>query len=206
MAGSRSATAHTSSSARFAAVARGIDAANSADPARLLAGGVERPQALVEGASAQEWLERLWPTAPEPVLLAARAHHLRRWEVPRSAYPRTREGYLAWRTRLYGFHAEALATLMLAAGYTNLDVELASRVLHKRAIKRDPHAQAHEDAVSLAFLEVRLPAFAQTVDDEQLLRALRKTWRKMSPAGRAAALGIPFAPELAAVVQRAVAE
>lgn len=206
-------TAHTpapsatqpSAATRFTLAVGAIDAANTADPTSLLIDGVPQPQALVEGISAQAWLEQLWADAPEPLLLAARAHHLRRWEVPRTAYPRTRVGYHAWRTQLYDFHAEALGALMIAAGYTNIDVELASRVLHKQAIKRDPHAQAHEDAVSLAFLEVRLPAFAASVDEEPLLRALRKTWRKMSAAGRSAALTIPFAPELGAIVQRAVA-
>lgn len=191
---------------RFALALNAIDAANAADPASLPIDGVPQPQASAEGVSAQAWLERLWPSAPEPLLLAARAHHLRRWEVPRTAYPRTRAGYHAWRTRLYDFHADVLGALMLEAGYTNVDVELASRVLHKQAIKRDPHAQAHEDAVSLAFLEVRLPAFAESVDEEQLLRALRKTWRKMSAAGHSAALTIPFAPSLATIVQRAVVD
>ena len=33
----------------------------------------------------------------ETLLLAARAHHLRRWELPRDSYPVGRAGYLRWR-------------------------------------------------------------------------------------------------------------
>ena len=38
------------------------------------------------------------PAATEAQVLAARAHHLRRWVVPRTSYPEGRAGYLRWRT------------------------------------------------------------------------------------------------------------
>jgi len=85
-----------------------IDSENQADPSVVRFEGEIRPVAFIEGIRAHYWAEHLATDAPDELLIAARAHHLRRWEVPRNAYPRTREGYLAWRNRLYGYHAKLL--------------------------------------------------------------------------------------------------
>lgn len=167
-----------------------IDEANRADPTRLSYHGELHPTALIEGQRAYAWAETLRPGAGDPLLIAARGHHLRRWTVPREGYPRTREGYHAWRTYLYSFHADEVAAIMRANGYGDTDIERASRMLHKQGIKTDPDVQAYEDAVSLAFIELRLGTFAPTVSDEQLVRALKRTWLKMSAEGRAAAATI----------------
>ncbi|MFN0073497.1 MAG: DUF4202 domain-containing protein [Chloroflexota bacterium] len=189
---------------RFNGCVQAIDAANRADPVLREFEGATYPQSLLEGERAQAWIERLLPDASETLRLAARAHHVRRWEVPRSSYPRTREGYHAWRTYLYGFHAEVLAGFMETAGYPPTEVDRARTILSKRVIKSDPDAQTHEDAVSLAFLEVRLAEFAPTITDEQLLRALRRTWAKMSPAGRAAAQSLALNPQAQAALAAAL--
>jgi hypothetical protein len=183
---------------------RAIDAANANDPATLDFQGAVYPQALLEGQRAQAWVEQLRPDAPPALRLAARAHHLRRWEIPRDAYPRTRAGYLAWRSRLYGFHGDALAEIMANAGYGEDQIARARTILHKQRMRTDPDVQAHEDAVSLAFLEVRAASFSSTVSREQLLRALGRTWAKMSPAGRAAALSLDPGPGLQVALESAL--
>lgn len=193
---------------RFALCVRLIDEANAADPACCELNGEQRPRCLVEGERAQSWLERLHPNASDALKLAARAHHVRRWEVPRDSYPLTRVGYHAWRTRLYGFHGEVLGAFMERAGYPVEDVTRAQEILSKQRIKVDPECQAHEDAVSLAFLEVRLAEFAPRISDEQLLRALRRTWAKMSPDGHAAALELAASlpAEMQALLRAALAQ
>ena len=155
---------------RLAEVLESIDLANASDPSRLIFEGVEYPAALVEGRRAQWWVRHLRLEASDPLLIAARGHHLRRWEIPRESYPRDRAGYLAWRTRLYDFHAEAVADLMQRGGYSQDTVAHGQRLLRKEGIKVDVDAQTYEDAVSLAFLEVRLRPFIETVTDEQLTR------------------------------------
>jgi hypothetical protein len=45
----------------------------------------------------------------------------------------------------------------------------------KRGIEINADVQSFEDAVSLAFLEVRLAEFAPSVDDQQRMTALRHT-------------------------------
>ena len=173
-----------------------IDSENQADPSVVRFEGKDRPVALIEGIRAHYWAQHLTSNAPDELLIAARAHHLRRWEIPRNAYPRTREGYLAWRNRLYGFHAEAVAKVMRRAGYTEAAVTHVGRLLRKEAIKADSDAQTYEDAVSLAFLEVRLASFMESVTEQQLARALRQTWRKMSEAGHEAALTLSLEPRV----------
>ena len=179
-----------------------IDGLNEGDPSIVRFEGREYPTALIEGIRACMWAQRLRDEAPEPLLIAARGHHLRRWEIPRDSYPRTREGYLAWRGRLYDFHAEAVGEVMREAGYSEEAIEQAGRLLRKQGIKSDADAQTYEDAVSLAFLEVRLPPFVSTVSDQQLSRALQQTWRKMSEAGHEAALTLDLEPRAREVLFR----
>ena len=188
----------------FETCVREIDAANANDPAKLDFEGASYPLALIEGQRAHAWLEQLRQDAPAPLRLAARAHHLRRWEIPRDGYPRTRAGYLAWRTRLYDFHADALSQIMRGAGYTASEAARASAIMHKKQLRTDPDVQAYEDAVSLAFLEIRAADFASTVNREQLLRALSRTWAKMSAAGHMAALSLDLDPAVRAALDSAL--
>ena len=78
-----------------------IDEANAADPREH--DGV--PLSLAQGRKAEEWVVRLDPDASDALRLAARAHHLRRWELSRSDYPEGRAGYLRWRRAQRERHA-----------------------------------------------------------------------------------------------------
>jgi hypothetical protein len=195
---------------RLQAVLEAIDDANGEDPARREFEGQQWPLSLVEGRRAYHWVTEICREAPsdaapsEALLIAARGHHIRRWEVPRSSQPAGRDGYLAWRSGLYEVHAAHLAQLMRAASYPDEDIEAMTRLMHRRAIKTDPEAQLFQDAVSLAFLEIQFPAFAQRAEREVAVRAVRRTWRKMSEAGRTAALGLPLPPALGEVVREAL--
>ncbi len=68
----------------LAAAIRAIDAANADDPNTEIAGGERLPKELLYGRRMSTWLEQLEPRAPEPLRLAVRAQHIRRWEIPRS--------------------------------------------------------------------------------------------------------------------------
>jgi hypothetical protein len=194
----------TGEPARLAAVVDAIDAVNGADPNVVMHAGIEAPRALAEGRIAHAWVERLRDDAPELLLIAARGHHIRRWEHPRSSHPKGRDGYLAWRSALYEVHADHLDELMRDAGYGAPEIEAMRRIVRKRGIKTDPDAQTYEDAVTLAFLETQFAPFAARTGREQVVRALRRTWRKLSDDGRAAALTLPLTPELQALVEEAI--
>ena len=174
--------------ARFDDAIRRIDEANAADPNTLDVDGVPRPKEAAHAEMMTRWVRALRPDAGEPLLLAARAHHIRRWERPRDTFPAGREGYLRWRAALQRFHAAALGEIMAGAGYGAVEVKHAQGLVRKRGLGRDPDAQAMEDAMCLVFMETQLADFAgQLDDDDRMVEVLVSTWRKMSSEGRAAA-------------------
>ena len=77
-----------------------IDAANASDPHTLVFEGREHPKEQLHAERASHWLSVLAPDAGELLKIAVRAHHLRRWSLPRAEYPMGRAGYHAWRRAL----------------------------------------------------------------------------------------------------------
>ena len=191
--------------ARFRAALARFDEAHADDPDRELAGGRPEPRELLYARRMTATLERFAPDASETLRLAARCQHIRRWTVPRGAYPAGRAGYLRWRTRLARLHAETAAGILRDVGYDDSVVARVQALLRKQRLAADPEAQTLEDVVCLVFLRHYLPAFAARHDDGKLAGILGKTWRKMSERGRAAALGIDLEPGLKALVAQAAA-
>lgn len=190
--------------ARFETALGKIDDANARDPNRIGADGTGRPRELVYSEWVSDWVLRLRPDASTALRLAARCQHIRRWEVPRNSYEMTRAGYLKWREDLKKFHAETAAAILRDAGF---DESLVARVRElnlKRDLKTDPECQTLEDALCLVTLEHQLSELMEKVEEEKLIGVLQKTWKKMSDAGRAAALGIAFTEKEKAIVLRAI--
>ena len=178
-----------------------IDAANADDPNRLEGEAL----ALVQGRLAHEWVLRLDPDASDALVLAARAHHLRRWVVPRSTYPEGRPGYLRWRRDQKTRHATELGRILDAHGIDTATTERATTIVQKIGLGADPEVQMFEDAVCLTFLETQLaPTVDKVADDEHMVAVIVKTLGKMSEAGRAAALTIALDGHGGELVGRAV--
>ena len=164
-----------------------FDAANAEDPNQ----DEGQPKELLYAQRMTEMLNRFVPDAPEVVQLAVRAQHIKRWAVPRNSYPMTKEGYLAWRTGLYKFHAETAGELMRQAGYDDDMIQRVKKAVSKRALKVNPDTQLMEDIADLVFIEHYMLAFAATkpeYDEEKWLEIIRKTWKKMSDAAHDFAL------------------
>lgn len=183
-----------------------IDEANNADPKLEVADGEKIPAALLYGRRMSAWVERLKPEASDALRIAARAQHIRRWEVPRDTFPMDRAGYHRWRTGLYTFHGDRAAEIMRETGYDDETIDRVRFILLKKKLKTDPEVQTLEDAAALVFLEHHLAEFAAREDmtEEKLIDILQKTWAKMSDHGREAALGLELAPELEKLLQRAL--
>lgn len=181
--------------ADYKAACRAIDAANAEDPQ-----GKEGSYAL----RMVDWVRKLAPSASEELLLAARGQHVRRWTVPRSRYPEGRAGYLSWREGLKKLHAETVGAAMKAAGYGEASVAKVRQILLRKNAAADPEGQTLEDAACLVFLETDFPDFASKTEEGKMIDILRKTWGKMSEAGRAAALALPLGPREAGLVKRAL--
>jgi hypothetical protein len=190
---------------RFQRAIVAIDAANADDPNLLETAKGPRPKELVHAELLTDWVRRLQPEASEPLLLAARAHHIRRWVTPRSSYPKGRSGYLKWRRDLHRFHADEVARILAQAGYEAEVVSRVRQIVRKERLTLDPEVQTLEDALCLVFLQLQLDETAGRVaDDEKMVDVLRKSWRKMSPAGREFALGLDLSEEGRELVRRAL--
>ncbi|MEM7437254.1 MAG: DUF4202 domain-containing protein, partial [Myxococcota bacterium] len=147
---------------------RKIDEANAEDPTMEDVNGTAYPKELVYGQRMSAWLDRFAPDAPEVVRLAARAQHIRRWEVPRDSYPEGRAGYLKWRTDLYKRHGDIVGEIMREVGYDDPTIERVKTLLRKRGLKTDPDVQLLEDVICLVFLRYYFHDFAKQHMEEKL--------------------------------------
>ncbi len=191
---------------RFEKAIERFDAANTEDPNKEVYEGVEYPKELIYARRMTAWLERLVPDASESLRLAARCQHIRRWTIPRSDYPMDRRGYKRWRTNLAKYHAETAGAILKDVGYDDDTIGRVRTLLRKEGLKRDPEVQLLEDVICLVFLENYFSDFAKQHDEEKLINILRKTWKKMSPQGHQAALGLNFPGDLRRIVDMALGE
>ena len=183
---------------------RRFDEANAEDPNTEMVDGQPLPKELLYGQRMSARLAVFAPDAPETVELAARAQHIRRWEVPRDSYPEGRAGYLKWRTDLYKRHAELAGEIMGDVGYDPDVIDRVQTLLRKRGLKTDRDVQLLEDVICLVFLEHYFHDFARKHDEEKLISIVQKTWKKMSDRAHEAALALDYAPEDLAVIQKAL--
>ncbi|MGO8670009.1 MAG: DUF4202 domain-containing protein [Capsulimonadaceae bacterium] len=182
-----------------------IDAANADDPNVEIVDGRPTPKELVYGRRMSAWLARLYPEASEPLRLAVRAQHIRRWTSPRSTYPMDRRGYLRWRTDLKNFHAETASAILRDAGYDDPVIDTVASLLRKEGLRENPDAQALEDTACLVFLDHYFADFASQQEPDKVVEIVRKTWAKMSEIGRSAALTLSLPDSAGALVSRALA-
>ncbi len=168
-----------------------FDKANSEDPNKETAGGVQYPKELLYAQRMSEMQNRFAPEASDAVKLAVRAQHIQRWKVPRSDYAMDKPGYMLWRTGLYKFHAETAGRLMKEVGYDDEMIERVKTIVSKKGLKTNPETQMMEDVVDLVFIEHYMLAFAGAhpeYDEEKWILIIRKTWNKMSESAHAFAL------------------
>ena len=184
-----------------------FDAANAQDPNQ----DQGQPKELLYAKRMSEMIGRFAPDASEAAQLAVRAQHIRRWTVPRSSYPMNKDGYIAWRSGLYKFHADTAGDLMREAGYDTSMIERVQKAVSKRGIKTNPDTQLLEDIANLVFIEHYMLDFAGTkpdYDEAKWLDIVRKTWSKMSKNARAFALSgkLTLPQALVPLITKAVSE
>jgi Domain of unknown function (DUF4202) len=189
---------------RFDRAVAAIDAANADDPRRIRVRGEERPKELAHAELVTEWVRRLRPDASEELLLAARAHHVRRWEIPRDSYPDGRSGYLRWRRALHDLHARIAGDALSEAGYEPAAIERVQAIIRKRDLARDPEVQALEDALCLVFLETQFDELSDRLDAEKMDDVVGKTLVKMSDEGKQLALTLELSDDERAALERAL--
>lgn len=180
---------------RFEAALARFRAAHRDDPRSIEVDGEEVPWSVHYHGRLLDWVLELDPNASEPLRLAASCQHIRRWEVPRGDYEDGRRGYKRWRSDLARRHATIAREVLEDVGYDEERIGRVEKLLRKLGLGRDPEVQLFEDAICMVFFENEYVDLAAKHDDEKMIDILRKTWRKMSPAGhevaRALASGLP---------------
>jgi hypothetical protein len=189
---------------RYSTAVSIIDSANAEDPTHVEVRGERLPLALAHGRLAAEWMERLVSDADEALLLAARAHHLRRWAVPRSTYPDGRAGYLRWRRDQKDRHATEIADILMAAGYDEATIHRVQTLVRRQRLDVESGTQWVEDAACLVFLETQLVGVAGQLERDHLIEVVRKTAAKMSEAGLALVAEVPLSDEAREILSDAL--
>lgn len=181
-----------------------FDLANAKDPNTETYLGETHPKEVLYAVRMTEKLNDFAPEASEALRLTARCQHLRRWEIPRERYPMDRSGYLKWRQDLKKFHAEKAAEILERVGYNEETIAEVAFLLQKKQLKKNEDTQTLEDVICLVFLEYYFEDFSQEHEETKIIDILKKTWRKMSDAGREAALGLPLSQKSRELIGKAV--
>jgi hypothetical protein len=180
-----------------------IDAANAEDPRKVDGRAFESLYA----ERMTNRLSALYPDASDLLKIAARAQHLRRWEIARADYPEGRRGYNDWRRACRIHHATLVGDIMRENGYDEAAIAHVGALIRKEQLKKDPESQALENIAAVVFLEHYFDDFLAKYDgyaDEKIVDILGKTLCKMSPKGHAAALALPLPDRARALVAAAV--
>lgn len=181
-----------------------FDALNSKDPNIEIFEGKKYAKEVLYAQRMSHSLMTFEPNASEVLQLAARCQHLCRWEIARSEYPTGRVGYNQWRNRLKKLHAEKASDVLLNVGYSEEAIKRVQFLVLKKQLKKDVETQTLEDVICLVFLEFYFASFAARHTDEKVIDILRKTWRKMSEKGQAAALKLPLSEDAKILVGKAL--
>ena len=104
----------------------------------------------------------------------------------------TRPGYLKWRTDLKKFHAERAGEILREVGYPDDIIARVQNLNLKKNFPDDPESRVLEDALCLVFLEHQFADLAAKTADDKVINALRKSWKKMTPAAHAEALKLSY--------------
>lgn len=193
---------------KFNAVIAAIDAANDADPRICTVDGAKTPFERLYAERMSARLAQVYPEASELLQIAARAQHLRRWEISRDDFPQGRHGYNEWRKRCRLHHAELVGKIMQEHGYSEAEAAHVGALIRKEQLKKDPESQALENIAAIVFIEHYFEEFLEKYsgyDEEKLVDILAKTLCKMSPRGHAAALALDLPQRARELIGQALA-
>lgn len=191
---------------RFEKAIQLIDQINAEDPTLETWKGKGFPKELLYSHRMTKKLGEFASDADEHLKIAARAQHIARWKIQRSAYPMDRTGYLTWREELKKFHAELASEILSQVGYEEEIISKVKFLIRKKQLKTDFETQILEDVVCLVFLEYYFEEFAEKHESEKIKDILKKTWNKMSDNGHKAALQLNFSPQSLRLIQEALFE
>ena len=97
-----------------------------------------------------------------------------------------------------------MKAILREVGYDEETVQRVQELNLKKNFPNDPEVCVLEDALCLVFLERQLAPLAAKADDEKMINALQKSWKKMTTTARAEALKLNYAPREKSLIERAL--
>jgi NTP pyrophosphatase (non-canonical NTP hydrolase) len=182
-----------------------IDEAHSQDPNIAIVDNKDVPYELHYAQKMTHYLSLRSPNASPILKVAIRAQHFRRWEIPRDSYPKTKAGYLNWRTFLKKRQADLAAAICIGCNFTTEEAEEVAKLIRKEDLKKNEETQILEDVACLVFLDDQFEAFEKEHNEKKVIDILRKTWGKMSERGHELALEIPMSETSKELIGKALA-
>ncbi|NND07157.1 MAG: DUF4202 domain-containing protein [Saprospiraceae bacterium] len=181
-----------------------IDEENAKDPNAEQWQGKSYPKELLYAQRMTNRLNLYAPNASEELQIAARAQHIKRWEIPREDFAMDKAGYHKWRNTLKSFHAGQVAEIMQAVGYKESSIDRVKFLVEKKKLKKDADTQMLEDVICFVFLEYYLDDFATTKSEEKIIDILQKTWQKISDRAKGQLDSLSMSDESRRLVQKAL--
>ena len=191
----------------FEVVIKAIDEANQGSPRKTIVDGLERSYENVYSERMSRTLARMYPEASELLKIAARAQHIRRWDIPRGDFPLGPKGYNQWRKTCREHHGEIMRSIMSENGYSEDAIMQVGMYLKKEKLKKNDDSQALENVVDVVFLEFYWDEFVEKFpqyDEDKLIDIVGKTLLKMSSHGHEAALALELPPATLKIVGAAL--
>ena len=182
-----------------------FELANRRDPNQEMDDGAMLPRELLYARRLSAWVLKLCPDASEELRLASHCQHICRWGIPRNTYEMTRAGYLKWRSDLKKFHAQKAGEILREVGYPEEVIARVQALNLKKNFPTDPESRVLEDALCLVFLQFQFAELAAKTDDDKLINALQKSWKKMTPAAHAEALKLNYGTREKSLIAQALA-
>ncbi len=198
-------TSASDDSSKFSAAINRFEEENARDPNTEQADGRSWPRELLYARRLVDWVLKLCPEASEELRLAAHCQHICRWAIPRHAYEMNRTGYLRWRQDLKSFHARKAGEILEEVGYPADVIARVQALNLKKNFPKDSDSRILEDALCLVFLQYQFSELAARTDDEKIINALQKSWKKMTPSAHALALQLSFGARGKSLLDRALA-
>lgn len=135
-------------------------------------------------------LEMLEPNSDYSTKLAAQCQHLKRWEIKRTEYPMTRQGYHQWRRVVMNHQLAQCKEVLIQSNIETDDIEEILSILRNQGNKMESKSQVIQDTACLVFVKWYLETFAVKHESSKVADILKKTKRKMSQKA------IDFIPQL----------
>ena len=165
---------------------------NSKDPNKIEFEKQEFPREYIYSKWLSKWVHQLIPNPSIALQLASYSQHLKRWEIPRDSFPKDRNGYLKWRTKLYKYHSDEVEKILKEEKVNDDLILEVKSIIEKKNSDTNKDVQLMEDALCLVTLEFQIEEFSKSYSDEKMKDILQKIIKKMSQKGIEEALKLNY--------------